>query len=41
MYDRLIEELNAAADIAVFVHINPDGDSVGSSLALYNFLKKE
>ncbi|HHT83303.1 MAG TPA: hypothetical protein GXZ92_02425 [Clostridiales bacterium] len=41
MYDRLIEELNAAADIAVFVHINPDGDSVGSSLALYNFLKKK
>ncbi|MDR0751306.1 MAG: bifunctional oligoribonuclease/PAP phosphatase NrnA [Christensenellaceae bacterium] len=38
MYEKFIEKLDAANTISVFMHINPDGDCVGSSLALTTYL---
>ncbi len=32
--------LEHAESIAIISHVNPDGDAVGSSLALYHYLKK-
>lgn len=39
-YQEIIDNLSMAGTIAVYMHINPDGDSVGSSLAMYRFLTK-
>ncbi len=39
MYERITKKLFSAETIALFMHINPDGDCVGSSLALYHYLK--
>ena len=36
----LKKRLNKALDIAIVIHRNPDGDAVGSSLALSKFLSK-
>lgn len=36
---KLIKAIDSANTIAVFSHINPDGDTVGSSVALYFALK--
>jgi bifunctional oligoribonuclease and PAP phosphatase NrnA len=33
-------KLNQAVSIAIISHINPDGDAIGSSLALYHYLRK-
>lgn len=38
--DRILEEINKAESIVILTHENPDGDAVGSSLALYNALKE-
>ncbi len=38
MYERITKKLFSAETIALFMHINPDGDCVGSSLALYHYL---
>ena len=33
--------INNATNIVVTAHKNPDGDAVGSALALYHYLKKQ
>jgi len=38
--DNIIEEINKAKNIVIFTHEMPDGDAVGSSLALYIGLKQ-
>lgn len=37
--DNILEEINKAESIVIVTHENPDGDAIGSSLALYNALK--
>ena len=37
--DNILEEINKANSIVILTHENPDGDSIGSGLALYNALK--
>ncbi len=39
-YTKISNDINIASNIAIFCHINPDGDTIGSGLALYKFLKK-
>lgn len=39
MYENIIKKLLSAETVAIFMHINPDGDCVGSALSLYAFLK--
>jgi phosphoesterase RecJ-like protein len=41
LIDRLKEELSAPRRMVVTTHQGPDGDAMGSSLALYHFLKKQ
>jgi phosphoesterase RecJ-like protein len=38
MYETAIKKIHAAHTVSVFMHINPDGDCVSSSLAVYAFL---
>ena len=38
--DYIIEEIQNAKDIVILTHENPDGDAIGSSLAMYNSLKQ-
>ena len=38
--DNMLEEINKANSIVILTHENPDGDAVGTALALYNALKK-
>ena len=38
MYESITKKLFSAESIAVFTHINPDGDCIGSALALYHYL---
>lgn len=38
--DNILEEIKKAESIAILTHENPDGDAVGSSLAMYIALKK-
>ena len=38
--DNILEEINKAQTIAILTHENPDGDAIGSALALYNALKQ-
>lgn len=38
--DNIIEEIKKAESIIILTHINPDGDAIGSSLAMYAALKK-
>ena len=33
--DNIVDLLSKAKKIAIFTHISPDGDAIGSSLALY------
>ncbi len=40
-YTKAINMMKEANTIAIFMHINPDGDCIGSSLALYRFLSKQ
>ncbi|MBR6034130.1 MAG: bifunctional oligoribonuclease/PAP phosphatase NrnA [Clostridia bacterium] len=37
--DNILEEINKAEDIVILTHETPDGDAIGSSLALYGALK--
>lgn len=37
--DKILEEINKANSIVILTHENPDGDAIGSSLAMYNILK--
>lgn len=37
--DNILEEVDKAESIVILTHENPDGDAIGSSLALYNALK--
>lgn len=37
--DEILSKLNNATRIAVFCHVHPDGDAIGSGLALYLALK--
>lgn len=37
--DDIIEKINQAETIAILTHENPDGDAMGSSLAMYHALK--
>ncbi len=37
--DKILEEINKANSIVILTHENPDGDAIGSSLAMYNMLK--
>ena len=37
--DNILDEINNANSIVILTHDNPDGDAVGTSLALYNSLK--
>lgn len=38
--DNILEEIKKAKSIVILTHENPDGDAVGSSLALYEALKE-
>ena len=38
--DNILEEINKANSIVILTHENPDGDAVGTALALYNALKQ-
>lgn len=38
--DKILEEINKANSIVVLTHENPDGDAIGSSLAMYVALKE-
>ena len=40
IYPKIISKIKESNKIAIMSHIMPDGDNVGSSLALYNTLKK-
>jgi phosphoesterase RecJ-like protein len=40
LYQEIINHLEKAETIAIYMHINPDGDCVGSSLAMNRFLSK-
>lgn len=40
MMEEIIKQINNAKNIAIFFHINPDGDAIGSSLALKHALSK-
>ena len=37
--DNIVDEINKAKDIVILTHETPDGDAIGSSLALYGALK--
>jgi len=37
--DNIVEEISKADDIVILTHETPDGDAIGSSLALYGALK--
>ncbi|MBP7497515.1 MAG: bifunctional oligoribonuclease/PAP phosphatase NrnA, partial [Bacteroidales bacterium] len=39
-YPFLVSKLALTSNIAIITHINPDGDAVGSALALFNFFKQ-
>lgn len=38
--DNILEEINKANSIVILTHENPDGDAIGTGLALYNALKQ-
>lgn len=38
--DNILEVINKAKKIGIFTHVNPDGDAIGSSMALYLGLKQ-
>ena len=37
--DNILEEINKAEKIVILTHENPDGDAIGSGLAMYHALK--
>ena len=38
--DNIKEEIQKAEDVVILTHENPDGDAIGSSLAMYMALKQ-
>lgn len=40
IYTQIIDILSEAKTIAIYMHVNPDGDSIGSSLSMYRYLVK-
>ncbi len=38
MYENIIKKLHESDTVGLFMHINPDGDCIGSCLAFYKFL---
>jgi phosphoesterase RecJ-like protein len=40
IYKEIVSEIKAAKNIVITAHKSPDGDSIGSSLGLYHFIKK-
>ncbi len=40
-FDKAIEMMSEAGTVAIFMHVNPDPDCVGSALALCLFLRKK
>ena len=40
MYNSIVNEIKSASSIIITAHKSPDGDSIGSSLGLYHFIKK-
>ena len=40
MFTGIIEEIGHAKVIGITGHIRPDGDCVGSTLGLYNYIRK-
>ena len=38
--DNILEEIQKAKSIVILTHENPDGDAIGSSLAMYGVLRK-
>lgn len=38
--DNILEEINKAESIVILTHENPDGDAIGTGLALYHALKQ-
>lgn len=40
-YAKILEIIEKSNDIAVFMHVNPDGDCLGSAIALTRFLAKK
>ncbi len=41
LHKKFLKELNEARNIAIFIHEYPDGDAIGSSSALYFYLKNK
>lgn len=39
-YEAIVEHIKNANNIVITSHFSPDGDSIGSSLALYHFIEK-
>lgn len=39
MFEKIIEKLNNARRVGIVVHVNPDGDALGSAFSLKNVLK--
>lgn len=39
-YNSIVDEIKSASKIVITAHKSPDGDSIGSSLGLYQFIKK-
>ena len=39
-YNSIVNEIKSASKIIITAHKSPDGDSIGSSLGLYHFIKK-
>ena len=39
--NQIMEAINRAEKIVITTHRSPDGDALGSSLALYHFLKRK
>lgn len=37
--DNIVEEIKKAESIVLLTHETPDGDTIGSSLAMYNAVK--
>jgi len=40
LFSSILSEINAAGSIVITSHKGPDGDSIGCSVGLFNFLKK-
>jgi len=39
LYNKIVEEIKSANHIVITAHKSPDGDSVGSSLGLFQFIR--